>query len=119
LLALLAEHHVALVLSDGRWIPRKQMRQLAARPTSDFLYVRLMGADRALVDYSRIQIDRTRELEDWAEALTPAIEQGRDVYLYVNNEFAGHAPQSAREVQGLLGQSIVAPEKLGEQMSLF
>lgn len=118
-LALLAEHNVALTLSDGRWLPRKQMMQLAARPTADFLYVRWMGADQSLVDYTRIQIDRTRELESWTGVLWPHAEQGRDVYGYVNNQFAGHAPESARELQRLLGQHVVQPEDLGEQMSLF
>ena len=118
-LALLAEHAVALALSDGRWIPRKQMLSLAAHPTSDFLYVRLMGADQSLVDYSRIQIDRTRELEAWASVLWPYAEQGREAFVYVNNHFAGHSPESAREVQRMLGQPAVEPHKLGEQMTLF
>ncbi|HEX3867774.1 MAG TPA: DUF72 domain-containing protein, partial [Gemmatimonadaceae bacterium] len=51
-LALLAEHGVALTLTDGRWIQRRQMLQLAARPTANFSYVRLMGADQSIVDYS-------------------------------------------------------------------
>lgn len=121
LLALLAEHNVALALSDGRWIPRKQMMALAARPTADFLYVRWMGADRSLIDYSRIQIDRSRELELWSGALWTHSERdpGRDVFGYVNNEFAGHAPESARALQRLAGQPVVDPEQLGEQMSLF
>ena len=119
MLALLAEHHVALALSDGRWIPRKQMLQLAARPTADFLYVRWMGPDQGIVDYSRIQVDRRRELEAWTQALWPYAEQGREVYGYVNNHFAGHSPESARDRQRLLGQAAVEPEQLGEQMSLF
>jgi hypothetical protein len=41
------------------------------------------------------------------------------VYGYVNNHFAGHSPQSARELQRALGQHPVEPESLGEQMSLF
>jgi uncharacterized protein YecE (DUF72 family) len=118
-LALLAEHNVALTLSDGRWIPRKQMMQLAARPTADFLYVRWMGADQSIVDYSRIQIDRSRELESWTSVLWPYAEQGREVFGYVNNHFAGHSPESARELQRLLGQQVVEPENLGEQISLF
>jgi uncharacterized protein YecE (DUF72 family) len=118
-LALLAEHGVALTVSDGRWIPRKQMMQLATRPTGDFLYIRWMGQDQSIVDYSRIQIDRTRELESWASVLWPYAEQGREVFGYVNNHFAGHSPASARELQHLLGQSSVDPEQLGEQMSLF
>lgn len=118
-LALLAEHNVALVLSDGKWIQRKQMLQLAARPTSDFMYLRLMGNDQSIVDYSRIQVDRTRELEAWVAALGPSVEQDRDVFVYVNNQFAGHAPQSARDVQRLVGQRATEPEQIGEQMSLF
>src|ERR1043165_6224309 len=118
-LALLAEHNVALALSDGRWIQRKQMMQLAARPTSDFMYVRLMGQDQSLVDYSRIQIDRTRDVEMWTNALWPRAEEGREAFVYVNNLFAGHSPQSARELQRQLGQQPIEPEQLGEQMSLF
>jgi len=118
-LALLAEHNVALALTDGRWIPRKVMMSLATRPTADFAYVRWMGADRSLVDYSRIQIDRRRELEAWSSLLWPIAEENRAVYGYVNNHFAGHSPASVRELQRLLGQAAVEPERLGEQMSLF
>jgi uncharacterized protein YecE (DUF72 family) len=119
LLALLAEHNVALTLSDGRWIPRKQMMALAERPTADFTYVRLMGADQSIVDYSRVQIDRTAELEAWSSVLWPYAEQGRETFEYVNNHFAGHSPESARAIQRLSRQPVVEPEQLGEQMSLF
>jgi len=79
----------------------------------------LMGADQSIVDYSRIQIDRTRELEGWAGVLWPYEEQQRLAYVYVNNHFAGHSPESGRNLQRLLRQDAIAPEKLGEQMSLF
>ena len=118
-LALLAEHHVALALTDARWIPRKQMLSLAERPTADFVYVRWMGPDREIVDYSRIQVDRERELELWATVIWPLAERGYHVYGYVNNHFAGHSPASARELQRLLRQSPVDPSTLGEQMTLF
>jgi uncharacterized protein YecE (DUF72 family) len=118
-IALLSEHNVALTLSDGRWIPRKQMLALADRPTADFVYIRWMGADREIVDYSRIQIDRSRELELWAGVMTQLANRGRTVYGYVNNHFAGHSPSSARELQRLLNLSPVDPEQLGEQMTLF
>ena len=118
-LALLAEHNVGLALSDGRWIPRKTMLGLAQRPTAGFLYVRLMGPDRDLVDYSRIQVDRSRELETWVDVLLPLSGRGTEVYGYINNHFAGHSPASARELQRMLGQRPVDPEQLGEQMSLF
>ena len=100
-------------------IPRKQMLTLATRPTTDFVYVRWMGPDRDIVDYSRIQVDRMQELEAWAGVLWPLAELRVKVYGYVNNHFAGHSPESARALQRLLGISPVDPSTLGEQMSLF
>jgi uncharacterized protein YecE (DUF72 family) len=119
IIALLAEHNVALALSDGRWIPRKMTMGLASRPTSDFTYLRWMGPDRDLVDYSRIQVDRSREIEVWAGIIADIAKRVRNVYGYFNNHFAGHSPQSARELQRLLQQPTVEPSQLGEQMSLF
>src|SRR5690242_6015485 len=118
-LALLAEHGVALTLTDARWIPRKQMMQLAAQPTADFVYIRWMGPDRAIVDYSRIQVDRAQELELWSGVLWPLAVKGRAVFGYVNNHFAGHSPESARQLQLMLRQTPVDPARLGEQLTLF
>ena len=119
IIALLAEHNVGVALVDARWIPRKAMMALAERPTSDFAYIRWMGPNRDLVDYSRIQIDRSRELESWAAVIAMLGKRVKTVYGYVNNHFAGHSPGSARDLQRLLHQRPVEPDQLGEQMSLF
>jgi len=92
---------------------------LAERPTSDFAYIRWMGPNRDLVDYSRIQVDRSRELESWATVIAALAKRVTTVYGYVNNHFAGHSPASARDLQRLLRQRPVEPDQLGEQMSLF
>lgn len=118
-LATLREHRVALALSDGRWIPRKQMLALAERPTGDFVYVRLMGPNRDIVDYSRVQVDRTRELEQWGSTLRTTGTSGLEAYVYVNNHFAGHSPSTSRDLQRLLGQLPVEPGQLGEQLTFF
>lgn len=118
-LALLAEHNVALALVDARFLPRKTILALAERPTADFAYLRWMGPNRDLVDYSRIQVDRSRETETWAHVLEPLAARVRAVYGYYNNHFAGHSPASARAMQALIGQRPVEPEQLGEQISLF
>jgi uncharacterized protein YecE (DUF72 family) len=118
-LALLSEHNVALALVDSRFLPRKTVLALAERPTADFAYVRWMGPNRDLVDYSRIQVDRSRETETWARVLAPLAARVQTVYGYFNNHFAGHSPASARAMQRLVGVAPVEPEQLGEQMSLF
>lgn len=118
LLDILAQHRIALTLSDGRWIRRETMFQLAEHPTADFLYVRWMGPDREITDYSRIQFDRSEEIRAWAEVLK-LVAHTRDVYGFFNNHFAGHSPANAREMQRLLGQEPVDPETLRGQRSLF
>jgi uncharacterized protein YecE (DUF72 family) len=118
-LALLSEHRLALALVDARWIPRRTMLLLADRPTAAFAYVRWMGPNRDLVDYSRIQVDRTREMEAWAKALRELATKVRTVYGYVNNHFAGHSPASVRMLQEMLGLAVTDPARLGEQLTLF
>ncbi len=78
-----------------------------------------MGPNRDIVDYSRVQRDRTNELEQWSRAIAAMARSMTAVYGYVNNHFAGHSPASARELQRLIGQRPVQPEELGEQMNLF
>lgn len=121
-LGLLADHGVAPAISDGKWVPRRLMLALAerfaARPPAPFAYVRWMGPNRDLVDYSRVQVDRTRELDLWTPAVA-AMAARVPVYGYVSNHFSGHSPTSVRDLQRRLGQRPVDPATLGEQMSLF
>lgn len=117
-LELLTAHGMALALSDARWIRRETMIELAERPTADFLYVRWMGPDRDITDYSHLQFDRSEEIRTWSEALQKAAHT-KEIYGFFNNHFAGHSPANAREMQRLLGQEPVEPETLRVQRSLF
>ncbi len=118
-LALLKEHRVALALSDGRWIPRAWLLRLCAQPTADFAYLRWMGPDRSITDYSHLQVDRSAELDAWAAMIPVLQRQVRTVYGFVNNHFAGHSPASVRMLQERLGLSTVDPTSIGEQGTLF
>jgi uncharacterized protein YecE (DUF72 family) len=118
-IALLRDRNIGLTLVDGRWIPRKVMLALARRPTADFAYIRWMGPNRDLVDYSRVQVDRTREVDAWIDAIEEMPDSVTDVYGYVANTFSGHSPATARDIQYKLGQAPVDPERLGDQLSFF
>lgn len=118
-LAFLRNYGIAVALVDGPWIPRRWMLEAAARPTATFHYIRWMGPNRNLVDHSRIQVDRTRELTKWVESIEKFPPSITEVYCYMSNYFAGHAPRSARDIQEMLGVATVDPEMLGEQMRLF
>ena len=117
--ALLRDRNVGLTLVDGRWLPRKIMLGLAKRPTSDFIYIRWMGPNRNLVDFSRVQVDRSREIDEWIAAISSVPSSVTDIYGYVANHFSGHSPSTAREIQYRVGQRPVDPSTLGEQLSFF
>jgi len=118
-LELLREHRVALALSDGRWIPRKWLLELCERPTADFAYLRWMGPDRAITDYSHVQVDRSAELDAWAAMIPVLQRQVRTIYGYANNHFAGHSPATIRMLQERLGLPTVDIATIGEQTNLF
>jgi uncharacterized protein YecE (DUF72 family) len=118
-LQLLREHRVALALTDGRWIPQRWVLRLCEQPTTDFAYLRWMGPDRSITDYSHLQVDRSAELDAWAAMIPVLQRQVRTVYGFVNNHFAGHSPASVRMLQARLGLPVVSPESIGEQQTLF
>lgn len=117
--ALLRDRNIGLTLVEGRWIPRKTMLSLARKPTADFAYIRWMGPNRDLIDYSRVQVDRTREVDIWLEAIAELPASVTDVYGFVANTFSGHSPATVREIQYRVGQRPVDPATLGEQLSFF
>jgi uncharacterized protein YecE (DUF72 family) len=116
---LLKSRNVATVLVDGRWIRRELMAELAIEPTADFSYVRWMGTNRSLTDFSRPLLARADDLVWWSEVIATLAARVRSVYGYVSNTYDGHAPHSARELQQLVGQVPVPPEDLREQGELF
>ena len=119
ILDLLRGYSVALTLSDGRWIPREQLLELATNPTATHAYLRWMGPDRSITDYSHVQVDRTTELDAWTPAIRALIQRVTTVYGYVNNHFSGHSPATVRDLAQRLGLPVVEPNLLGEQISLF
>lgn len=114
----LAAHNVALTLTDSRWINRDLSFGIIENYTADFAYVRWMGP-RELTDFSRIQIDRTKELKQWADAFRELKEKVQVVFGYFNNHFQGHSPASCNLFKQMIGLAAVEPESLIVQPSLF
>jgi uncharacterized protein YecE (DUF72 family) len=118
-LDLLRMYGVALALADSRWIKRGMVLELAIEPTADFAYVRWMGEQRRITDFSHVQVDREAELAAWAQALASLAGRVPTIFGYFNNQYQGHSPESARAMQQALGQAVVAPETLQVQVELF
>ena len=96
----LTRHHAALCLHDAHYASK------ITRATANFVYVRWLGSRRQLIKFDRIQIDRRRELAWWGGVLRAFLSKGLDVYGFVNNHWAGHAPASAQQ---LWDRAVAAP----------
>lgn len=117
-LSILNERNIALALTDSRWISRDLSFKVIESCAADFAYVRWMGP-RELTDFSRIQIDKSRELAQWAEAFDQLKGSAKVIYGYFNNHYQGHSPASCNLFKQLIGLPIVEPESQFEQPSLF
>jgi uncharacterized protein YecE (DUF72 family) len=104
LLELLREHGIALALIDHPWMPpAKDLADKSGWVTADFLYVRLLGDRYAIEEktkvWDKVIVDRSRELADWENALTRVRKRGEDLFIYINNHYSGHAPETVRAMR--------------------
>ena len=79
--------------------------------TGPFAYIRLLG-DREAVDaltprLDRIVIDRGPEVADDARAIQ-VLRQRVPVVAFVNNHYAGYAPETARHLMALTNGAATA-----------
>jgi uncharacterized protein YecE (DUF72 family) len=86
--ALLRKHRCGFVIADsaGKW----EMGEVVTAP---FVYVRLHGSTRLYT--SRYTDD---ELDEWAGRVVQWLDEQRDVYVYFDNDAAGHAPFDAERL---------------------
>jgi len=105
LAAVLRRHNAVWVLPDQAWMPSplSVVERLDA-VTGPFAYIRLLG-DRAAVDaltptLDHIVIDRGAEVAMDARAIR-VLRQRVLVVAFVNNHYAGYAPETARQLAAL------------------
>jgi len=112
----LARNSVALGLVEGPWLPRELMFEAAARLTSDFAYIRIMG-ERDLEKFDRIYRNRDDVIESWADTIRGLT--AKDIYVYIDNYFEGFAPETAAKLQSTLDLPASRAADAQQQGSLF
>jgi uncharacterized protein YecE (DUF72 family) len=98
----LRAHGAVLVLPDQAWMPSPlSVIQKMDVVTGPFGYVRLLGdreeVDRRTKKLDRIVVDRVDQVQADAEAIRQLNERV-PVLVFVNNHFAGHAPETVRQL---------------------
>jgi uncharacterized protein YecE (DUF72 family) len=102
----LRRHQVVWTLPDQVWMPSPlSLIERFDVVTGPFAYVRLLG-DREAVDnltktLNHIVIDRGPEVEADAQAIR-VLGQRVPVVAFVNNHFAGYAPETLRQLAALI-----------------
>lgn len=89
--------------------------------TADFTVIRWLGRRKDIARFNEIQIDRSKELDEWAQKVRRFLVDGVNVYGFFNNHFAGHSPESVREFAALLGVDLmenIKESNKGEQMAI-
>ena len=100
---MLSNHNATLVLQDLHYMPKLDWI------TADFTVIRWLGRRKDIEHFDRIQIDRTQELEIWAERVQRFIEDGVDVYGFFNNHYAGFSPGSVGQFAAMLCVELGVP----------
>ncbi|MGI8827079.1 MAG: DUF72 domain-containing protein [Chloroflexota bacterium] len=93
---LLRAHEIAWTMVDLSFMPR----QVAL--TTDFAYVRWLGKRSDIQRVNAVQIDRTDDLEKWAQTLQTVSTKVERLYGFVNNHYSGHSPSDVRNLRRLL-----------------
>lgn len=91
--ALLEQHGAAYCIMSGAWLP------CVLRATAPFVYVRLHGPDPHHL-YGGSYSDE--DLWWWANRIREWEGQGREVYVYFNNDGGGNAVRNAATLRGFL-----------------
>jgi uncharacterized protein YecE (DUF72 family) len=91
--SLLSRHNAALCIADSPRYPRKDVL------TADFVYLRFHGrTDLFASKYTE------SELAEEAKQIRRYLRDGRDAYVYFNNDALGHAIANARMLTHLVGE---------------
>ncbi len=114
LFELLEQHSVSLALIDHPWMYRPN--ELFAREgilTGSFAYVRWLGdrhgIEKITTTWNDTVVDRRPDLELWVPHLQELIERRFPVFGYVNNHYAGYAPETLAMLREMLGESGPPP----------
>ena len=107
LIGLLKKHGVALALIDHPWMPRPaELFEHGDPITADFTYIRLLGDRKGIEEqtktWDKVIVDRRRELREWANVCFKINARGVAIFAYANNHYAGHAPETIRQLAKLL-----------------
>lgn len=107
LLQLLNEHRITLALIDHPWMASPgDLIQKEGIISGDFAYIRWLGDRRGIekitTTWNQTVIDRSTDLQRWVPPIQHLLDQQLDIFGYINNHYAGYAPDNLEQLKRLL-----------------
>ena len=108
LVEVLKSYRTALTLTEQSWMPRPAKIAEAVDPVTGPLgFVRLLG-DREAIEkvattWDKVVVDRSADLAETAGVIERMADRV-PVVVFANNHYAGHSPETARQLRQILGQ---------------
>jgi len=99
LYSLLRDREIGLAIVDSPFLP------LTEEVTADFIYIRWEG-DRKKVNgtLGRVEIDRTVDLNEWANKIKIFIDKSLRVFGYFSKYYSGYPPHDAEELLRIIAK---------------
>jgi uncharacterized protein YecE (DUF72 family) len=116
LMEVLRDYNAAFTLTEQQWMPRPaQIVEQVDPITGPLSFVRLLGdrdaIEKVTTTWDKIVVDRSAELAETAPVLRD-LARRVPVAVMVNNHYAGHSPETVKQLRKLLGQpEPVPPER--------
>jgi len=87
---------VGLVMADHPGYPRFE------EATADFAHLILLGRRDVFPDFSRVHRPQDDALQAWVEVLRSLAPRIERAFIFANNQFEGHSPDTVRRLRALL-----------------
>jgi uncharacterized protein YecE (DUF72 family) len=109
LFALAREKNVAIAATESERFDVASAADILERQKGGarFAYLRFMS-DEQFEAFDRVRIDRSQSLAAWVDIIRGLRERVDDIYGYVSDDYAGHAPATVRTLLEMLGETAPA-----------
>lgn len=107
LVEVLKRHATALTLTEQSWMPRpRQVADALDVVTGPLGFVRLLGdregIEKITTTWEKVVVDRSAEMAETAGVIR-AMARRVPVVVFATNHYAGHSPETARQLRRILG----------------
>ena len=103
---LLRHHRVAWCITDTDLMPA------VPETTADFAYIRWIGNRRMRARMDKGKVNRSRDLQLWANTIRELTEGVGRIYGFFNDDYSGHSPSDVNQLKELLSIEKVEPSSL-------